>query len=104
MVMPLVSMALIGKRMNQVARKTNALTIPEVLRARFESPAVGLVATALLIFFMFFYLLAQFKAGGIILSTLLAEEPLFQSAVAFVSQTTMDIPWINQAEPDYLVC
>ena len=104
MVMPLVSMALIGKRMNQVARKTNALTIPEVLRARFESTAVGLVATALLIFFMFFYLLAQFKAGGIILSTLLAEEPLFQSAVAFVSQTTMDIPWINQAEPDYLVC
>ena len=53
---------------------------------------------------MFFYLLAQFKAGGVILSTLLAEEPLFQSAVAFVSQTTMDIPWINQAEPDYLVC
>ena len=54
MVMPLVSMALIGKRMNQIARKTNALTIPEVLRARFDSSAVGLVATSLLIFFMFF--------------------------------------------------
>ena len=104
MVMPLVSMALIGKRMNQIARKTNALTIPEVLRARFESPAVGLVATSLLIFFMFFYLLAQFKAGGIILSTLFADEPLFQSAVSFVSQTTVNIPWVNQAEPDYLVC
>ncbi|MAI31790.1 MAG: hypothetical protein CMM07_08975 [Rhodopirellula sp.] len=104
MVMPLVSMALIGKRMNQIARKTNALTIPEVLRARFESSAVGLVATSLLIFFMFFYLLAQFKAGGIILSTLFADEPLFQSAVSFVSQATMNIPWINQAEPDYLLC
>jgi len=104
MVMPLVSMALIGKRMNQIARKTNALTIPEVLRARFDSPAVGLVATSLLIFFMFFYLLAQFKAGGIILSTLFADEPLFQSAVSFVSQTTTNIPWVNQAEPDYLVC
>ena len=104
MVMPLVSMALIGKRMNQIARKTNALTIPEVLRARFESSAVGLVATSLLIFFMFFYLLAQFKAGGIILSTLFGDEPLFQSAVSFVSQTTMNIPWVNQAEPDYLLC
>ena len=104
MVMPLVSMALIGKRMNQIARKTNALTIPEVLRARFDSSAVGLVATSLLIFFMFFYLLAQFKAGGIILSTLFADEPLFQSAVSFVSQMTMNIPWVNQAEPDYLLC
>ncbi|MAI72525.1 MAG: hypothetical protein CMM01_16685 [Rhodopirellula sp.] len=104
MVMPLVSMALIGKRMNQIARKTNALTIPEVLRARFESSAVGLVATSLLIFFMFFYLLAQFKAGGIILSTLFADEPLFQSAVSYVRQMTMNIPWVSQAEPDYLLC
>ena len=104
MVMPLVSMALIGKRINQISRKCDALTIPEVLRARFESSAVGLVATSLLIFFMFFYLLAQFKAGGKILSTLFAGEPLFQSAVSFVSRITSDIPWVNRAEPDYLLC
>ncbi len=104
MVMPLVSMALIGKRINQIARKCDALTIPEVLRARFESSAVGIVATSLLIFFMFFYLVAQFKAGGKILTTLFAGEPLFQSAVSLVSQITSDIPWVNQAEPDYLVC
>ena len=71
MIVPLVSMALIGKRLNQIARKCDALTIPEVMRGRFESSAVGLVATSLLIFFMFFYLVAQFKAGGKILSTLL---------------------------------
>lgn len=104
MVVPLVSMALIGKRLNQVARKSGALTIPEVLRCRFESPATGLVATSLLVFFMFFYLVAQFKAGGKILSTLLAGEPAFQWTVTSVSQVAAHIPWVNQAEPDYLVC
>lgn len=104
MMVPLVSMALIGKRLNQVARRCKALTIPEVFRNRFESAAVGLVATSLLVFFMFFYLVAQFKAGGKILSTLLAGEPLFQSTVAFVDRATTNIPWVSRAEPDYLVC
>lgn len=101
---PLMGMALIGKRINQIARKCNALTIPEVLRGRFESSAVGLTATVLLVFFMFFYLLAQFKAGGKILSTLLADEPAFRAAVGAVASATSGIPWLNQAEPDYLVC
>jgi sodium/pantothenate symporter len=104
MVVPLVSMGLMGKRLNQVARKCDALTIPEVLRGRFESSRVGLVATSLLVFFMFFYLVAQFKAGGKILSTLLSHEPIFQSSVDFIGTATAGIPWVNQAEPDYLVC
>ena len=104
MIMPLVSMALIGKRLNQIARKCDSLTIPEVLRGRFESSAVNLVATSLLIFFMFFYLIAQFKAGGKILSTLLSKEPLFQTTVGLVARWTADIPWVSQSEPDYLVC
>jgi sodium/pantothenate symporter len=104
MMVPLVSMALMGKRLNQVARTCDALTIPEVLRGRFESAAVGLVATSLLVFFMFFYLVAQFKAGGKILSTLFAGEPFFQSTVSFVARMTTNIPWVNRAEPDYLVC
>ncbi|MGB0599009.1 MAG: sodium:solute symporter family transporter [Rubripirellula sp.] len=103
-IVPLVSMGLMGKRLNEVARKCDALTIPEVLKGRFESSRVGLVATSLLIFFMFFYLVAQFKAGGKILSTLLANESYFQSAVELVSSATQNIPWVNQAEPDYLVC
>ncbi len=104
MIAPLVAMALIGKRLNQIARKCDALTIPEVIRARFDSSAAGLTATVLLVFFMFFYLLAQFKAGGMILSTLLADEPAFQGAVTFTANATAGIPWVNQAEPSYLVC
>jgi sodium/pantothenate symporter len=104
MALPLVSMAILGKRINQVARQSGALTIPEVLRARFESPKTGLVATLMLIFFMFFYIVAQFKAGGKILATLLSEDPMFRSVVGGVGSMVSSIPWVNQAEPDYLVC
>ncbi len=104
MAVPLLSMGLIGKRLNQVARRSNAVTIPEVMAERFGSSAVGLVATSLLVFFMFFYLLAQFKAGGKILSTLLAGEPLFQASAAMASRLTADLPWVGQASGDYIVC
>ncbi|OYP36386.1 sodium:solute symporter family transporter [Rhodopirellula sp. MGV] len=104
MMVPLMSMGLIGKRINQVARKSNAVTIPEILGARYASPRVTLVATGLLVFFMFFYLLAQFKAGGKILSTLLADEPRFQWLAATMTQWTHSVPWLNQASGDYLVC
>ena len=103
MTLPLLSMGLIGKRLNQVARRYAAVTIPEVLAARFASPMVGLVATGLLVFFMFFYLLAQFKAGGKILSTLLADQTLFQTSAAMATRMTAGLPWVGQASGDYLV-
>jgi len=104
MTLPLLSMGLVGKRLNQVARQTDAVTIPEILGRRFGSPLVALIATLLLIFFMFFYLLAQFKAGGTILSTLLSGEPAFQSAAAWVTHRTIDVPLLNQSSGDYLLC
>ena len=43
MTLPLLSMGLIGKRLNQVARQSDAVTIPEILGRRFESPLVALM-------------------------------------------------------------
>ena len=67
MVAGLCSMGVLGKRLNQVARKTGAITIPDVLRDRYESTALGLVATATIIFFTVCNLIAQFKAGALII-------------------------------------
>ena len=103
MIVPLVTMGLLAKRLNQVARTAGAITVPEVLRERFDSKQVGMVATLLLTFFMFFYLLAQFKAGSNILSTLLGNVPLFQSAVGVVAGITQDLPLVGHTEPDYLL-
>ncbi len=104
MVVPIVGMGLLGKRLNQVSRKAGALTLPEILTQRLGSPATGAVATILIVFFMFCYLLAQFKAGSKILSTLLWDVPLFQSAVAWLHAVKEPLPWIGAAEADYLLC
>ncbi|NOY43104.1 MAG: hypothetical protein GXP26_14890 [Planctomycetes bacterium] len=67
MMVPLCTMGIMGKRLNQVARISNAITIPDVLRDRFESPAIGLISSGTMVFFTICFLVAQFKLGAIII-------------------------------------
>ena len=52
MLMPLVALGLVAKRLNQLARKTDSITIPDLIQARFSSPVFGLISTLLIVFFM----------------------------------------------------
>ena len=104
MVVPIVGMGLLGKRMNRLARQSGAVTIPDIIKARFKSDAVGMIATLLILFFMFFYLLAQFKAGSKIMTTLLQDVPVYQNTVAAVGDVIVGLPWVGGAEPDYVLC
>ena len=100
MVVPICSMGLIGKRLNHVARLSGSITVPDVLRDRFNSPKFGLLAVSLIVFFMSFNLIAQFKAGSLILKTLLQDVAPFQNAaVGFQSFTGMDLQ-----DPQYVLC
>ncbi len=67
MVVPICSMGVLGKRLNQVARRTGAITVPDVLRDRYESIGLGLFAAGTIIFFTVSNLVAQFKAGALII-------------------------------------
>ena len=106
MLVPIVSMALLAKRINQIARKSGAITIPDVLRDRFESPALGVLSTGLIVFFMVFNLIAQFKGGGVILRTLLQDVPQFQDASSHLALLVRDVPILQTAsgKPGYLLC
>lgn len=106
MIVPIVSMGLLAKRINQLARKTGAITIPDVMRDRFESPTLGLLATVLIVFFMSFNLIAQFKGGSVILNTLLEDVPLFAAAKDLVAPILVKIPLLSGAadRPGYLIC
>ena len=104
MLVPLVGMGLLGKRVNRLARQSGAVTIPDLIKARFRSDSVGMIATLLVLFFMFFYLLAQFKAGSKIMTTLLQDVAIYQSAVNVVGSAIDGLPWIGNAEPDYVLC
>ena len=67
MVVPITGFAVLGKRFAQLSRRTGAITVPDLLRYRFGSPAVGLIASLFIIAFMSAMMVAQFKAGAIIM-------------------------------------
>lgn len=106
MIVPIVSMGLLAKRINQIARRTGAITVPDVMRDRFESPTFGVISTGLIIFFMAFNLIAQFKGGSVILNTLLADVPLFNEAKEPVGDFVHGLPILGSAaaDPGYLIC
>jgi Na+/pantothenate symporter len=104
MVVPICMMGLLGKRLNQVARISGAITVPDVFRDRFNSAAFGLLATALIVFFMSFNLVAQFKAGSLILKTLLDSVALFQDASQGLGVAVNAWPFLAGVDPQYLLC
>jgi sodium/pantothenate symporter len=67
MVVPITSFAVLGKRMAQLSRRTGAVTVPDLFRERFGSAAVGLTASLLIMFFLTAMMIAQFKAGAIVM-------------------------------------
>jgi SSS family solute:Na+ symporter/sodium/pantothenate symporter len=67
MVVPLTGFAVVGKRLAQLSRQTNAVTVPDLLRERFGDARVGLVASLMIMTFLSFTMFAQFKAGATIM-------------------------------------
>ena len=101
MVVPICVMGLLGKRINEVARTAQAITIPDVLRDRFRSISFGLISVSLIVFFMTFNLIAQFKGGSTILKTLLGPIDAFTSSAASLPD------WIGSLcsqGNEYLLC
>src|SRR4051794_28331933 len=74
MVAPLTVLGVLGKRIGQLSRKTGAITLPDLFRERYGSPALGLMTSLLIIFFLTCNLIPQFKAGGLIMKIVLPSE------------------------------
>ena len=104
MVVPICTMGLLGKRLNNVARISGAITVPDVIRDRFGNAKFGLLAVSLIVFFMSFNLVAQFKAGSLILKTLLDDVEMFHSAATMFSGLTSDGAMLSGVDPEYLLC
>ena len=67
MVIPMTGLCVLGKRLAHLSRRTGAVTVPDLFRARFGSPALGLTASLLILLYMSFMMVAQFKAGALIM-------------------------------------
>ncbi|HEY1784531.1 MAG TPA: sodium:solute symporter [Pirellulales bacterium] len=69
MVIPITAFAVFGKRLAQLSHRTGAITVPDMFRARFASPRLGLIASLLILCFMSLLMVAQFKAGAIVMKS-----------------------------------
>src|SRR3954467_3532703 len=67
MVMGIVGMGVLGKRLNQMAGKTRIITGSDLLRDRYESPAIAIFASVAIFVLLVAYMVAQFIAGARIL-------------------------------------
>ena len=104
MIFPICTMGLLGKRINQVARKTGAITVPDILRDRFRSPSFALLATSLLVFFTCVNLVGQFKAGSMILQTLLGDNSLYIQLRGWMGGVLISTGFPASLDPGYVLC
>lgn len=104
MVVPLLAVGLLGKRINQMARQAGAITMPDLIAARLQSRWAALLGTYLILFFIGFNLVAQFKAGALVLQTMMQDVPLMHSA----SQALDNASWFQSILPgasgSYTLC
>lgn len=103
MTVPLIGIGLLGKRINCMARRTGAITVPDLLGRRFGHPAVVTIATLMIVFLLSFYLVPQFKLASIILQTLLTDVPAWHGMATIVSNVTSLVPWLGDSDPEYLL-
>jgi sodium/pantothenate symporter len=67
MVVPITGFGILGKRLAEISRRCGAITMPDLFRERFASASLGLVASLFILFYMSFMMVAQFKAGALIM-------------------------------------
>ncbi|MEJ7638426.1 MAG: sodium transporter [Singulisphaera sp.] len=94
MIAPLTVLGILGKRIGQLSRKTGAITLPDLFRERYGSPALGLLTSLLVMFFLSTNLVAQFAAGARILKIALPTR-----VVALV----VGEQWAALPQMDYLI-
>jgi SSS family solute:Na+ symporter/sodium/pantothenate symporter len=93
MVIPITGFGILAKRLALLSRRTGAITVPDLFRERFNSPAAGLISSILILFFMSFMMVAQFKAGASIMKVVWPESATaWMTAGATVS--SLDWPYL----------
>lgn len=82
MIAPLTYLGVMGKRIGQIARETGAITLPDLFRERFHSPALGFLTSLIILVFLTVFMEAQFVAGAKIMKVVLTGEALQKIAAA----------------------
>ncbi|QDU62194.1 Sodium/pantothenate symporter [Planctomycetes bacterium Pan216] len=103
MAFAICGLGLLGKRLNAVARRTGSITVPEVLRERFNSPMLAVMSTGLMATLLIFYMVPQFKVSAIILQKLIGDVPGFRYSATLVENLTNSVTFLSDVNPEYLL-
>ncbi|MCY4205847.1 MAG: hypothetical protein OXE92_09010 [Bacteroidetes bacterium] len=102
MIFPLCAMGLLGKRLSLISRRTGAITVPDILRIRFESRTLALMSTALLAILLCVYLMPQFTLAALIMQQLLGSSPIYQEAAIQLQHILPELIPLN-VSPEYVL-
>ena len=102
MVFPLCAMGLLGKRLSVISHRTGAITVPDVLRIRFESRTLALMSTVLLAILLCVYLVPQFTLAALIMQQLLGNSPIYQEMALQLQSMLPALTPLN-ASPEYVL-
>lgn len=102
MIFPLCAMGILGKRLSIVSQRTGAITVPDVLRIRFESRTLALMSTLLMAILLCIYLVPQFTLAALIMQQLLGNSPFYQEAALQLQNVMPDLIPVN-ANAEYVL-
>lgn len=101
MIFPICGMGLLGKQLNKFSRISGAITLPDVLRARFASPVLALIATLLIAAMLLVYLIPQFKLAALIMEQVLGTLPAMHVAAVGLADLLGGVP--GGESPEYVL-
>ena len=64
-----LTLGIVGKKLGMISRRIKAVTISDYLRARYDSPAVDIICSIMLVVFFITQMIAQFKGGATLLQS-----------------------------------
>lgn len=87
-----VAFGVLARRISEIGKRTGALTFPDLIRDRFESPGIALTASALILVLQMAYMVAQFIAGARIIEAVIGV-PYYVGVLGFSISVTIYTAW-----------
>jgi SSS family transporter len=92
MMVATVSFGVLARRVSELGRKTGALTVPDLLRDRFQSPAIALCSSVLIIVLQLAFMVAQYAAGARIIEAVIGL-PYHWGVIGFSVSVALYTAW-----------
>lgn len=92
MVVATTSFGILARRVSEIGRKTGALTFPDLLRDRFESPGLAILTSILTLILQVSFMVAQYIAGARVIEAVIGV-PYIWGVLGFSVTVTIYTSW-----------